>query len=125
MALLVHTSTSVVEKAVEQKVLGTPRVLTRKGDCCRLTQSRSGRRLNLWIAASLSNDKSLVARAGSISPAALKTAKIALSVLLRIGSLTRDAVERAEPYSLTRRYAPHSHPNGLRIAVARSQVKPR
>ena len=57
-----------------------------------------GRRLTV-------NDKRLVARKlAALSPSALKTAEIevAPAVVLRVGPLTRDAVERAERYAADR-----------------------
>jgi uncharacterized protein (DUF433 family) len=51
------------------------------------------------------NDKKLVARRlAQLSPAALKTAEIEVSpcVVLHVGSLTRQAIERAERYTSAR-----------------------
>lgn len=105
VAILADTSTSVVEKAVEQKVLASPRRVHPKRRLLPLhavalaaAAKSLGRRLTV-------NDKKLVARElARLSPAALKTAKIevAPSVVLHIGSLTRDAVERAERYTTAR-----------------------
>ena len=105
VAILADTSTSVVEKAVEQKVLTSPRsahpkrrLLPLHAVALAAAAKSLGRRLTV-------NDKKLVARElARLSPAALKTAKIevAPSVVLHIGSLTRDAIERAERYTTAR-----------------------
>src|SRR5580704_7037424 len=103
VAILADTSRSVVQKAVEQKVLASPRRVHPKRRLLPLhavapAAKSLGRRLTV-------NDKKLVARElARLSPAALKTAKIevAPSVVLHIGSLTRDAVERAERYTTAR-----------------------
>jgi uncharacterized protein (DUF433 family) len=102
---LADTSTSIVEKAVEQKVLALlrsahpkRRLLPLHAVALAVAAKSLGRRLTV-------NDKKLVARElARLSPAALKTAKIevAPSVVLNIGSLTRDAVERAERYTTAR-----------------------
>ena len=105
VAILAGTSTNVVEKAVEQKVLASPRsahpkrrLLPFHAVALAAAVKSLGRRLTV-------NDKKLVARElARLSPAALKTAKIEVSpsVVLHIGSLTRDAVERAERYMTAR-----------------------
>lgn len=105
VAILADTSTSVVEKAVEQKVLASTRsahpkrrLLPLHAVALAAAAKSLGRRLTV-------NDKKLVARQlARLSPAALKTAKIevAPSVVLHIGSLTREAVERAERYTTAR-----------------------
>lgn len=105
VAALAATSKTVVEKALEQKVFGAGR--GRSGDR-RLLPLHSvavaaavqslGRRLTV-------SDKKLVARKlAALSPSALKTAEIevAPAVILRVGSLARDAVERAERYAADR-----------------------
>ena len=108
VAILADASTSVVEKAVEQKVLTSPRsahpkrrLLPLHAVALAAAAKSLGRRLTV-------NDKKLVAREfAKLSPAALKTAKIevAPSVVLHIGSLTRDAIERAA--SATRQRETH------------------
>jgi uncharacterized protein (DUF433 family) len=104
VAILADTSRSVVQKAVEQKVLASPRHVHPKRRLLPLhavalaAAAKSLGRLTV-------NDKKLVARElARLSPAALKTAKVevAPSVVLHIGSLTRDAVERAERYMTAR-----------------------
>ena len=95
----------MVEKAVEQKVLASPRSARSKRRLLPLhavavaaAAKSLGRRLTV-------SDKKLVARElARLSPAALKTAKIevAPSVVLHIGSLTRAAVERAQRYAAAR-----------------------
>jgi uncharacterized protein (DUF433 family) len=105
VAVLADTSKSVVEKAVEQKVLASPqsarsrrRFLPLHAVAVAAAAKSLGRRLTV-------GDKKLVARElARLSPAALKTAKIevAPSVVLHIGSLTRDAVERAQRYAAAR-----------------------
>ena len=105
VAVLADASKSVVEKAVEQKVLASPRSARSKRRLLPLhavavaaAAKSLGRRLTV-------SDKKLVARElARLSPAALKTAKIevAPSVVLHIGSLTRAAVERAQRYAAAR-----------------------
>src|SRR5580693_2564075 len=102
VAALAETSRTIVEKALEQKILGSSRgsradrrLLPLHAVALAATAKILGRRLSV-------NDKKRVAREiASMSPAALKTAEIevAPSVLVRIGSLTRDAVDRAERYA--------------------------
>jgi hypothetical protein len=98
VAILADTSRSVIQKSVEQKVLASPcrvhpkrRLLPLHAVALAAAAKSLGRRLTV-------NDKKLVGRElARLSPAALETAKVevALSVVLHIGSLTRDAVERA------------------------------
>jgi uncharacterized protein (DUF433 family) len=105
VAVLADAPRSVVEKAVEQKVLVSPRSARSKRRLLPLhavavaaAAKSLGRRLTV-------SDKKLVARElAGLSPAALKTAKveIAPSVVLHIGSLTRAAVERAQRYAAAR-----------------------
>jgi len=105
VAVLADAPKTVVEKAVEQKVLPSPRNVRSKRRSLPLysvaiaaAAKSLGRRLTV-------GDKKLVARElAGLSPAALKTAEIevAPSVVLHIGSLTRDAVERAERYTAAR-----------------------
>jgi uncharacterized protein (DUF433 family) len=105
VAVLANTSKSVVEKAVEQRVLASARGVHAKGRFLPLhavavaaAAKSLGRRLTV-------SDKKLVARElASLSPAALKTAKIevAPSVVLHIGSLAREAIERALRYAAAR-----------------------
>ena len=99
VAALAETSKTIVEKALEQKILGASRgaradrrLLPLHAVALAATAKILGRRLSV-------SDKKRVAREiASMSPAALKTAEIevAPSVLVRIGSLTREAVGRAE-----------------------------
>lgn len=100
VAILAETSSSVVEKALEQKVLraqssrASGRLLPLHAVALAATVKSLGRRLTV-------NDKKLVARKlAALSPAALKTAEIevAPAVVLHIGTLAREAVERAERY---------------------------
>jgi uncharacterized protein (DUF433 family) len=103
VAILADTSTSVIEKAVEQKALATAahpkgRLLPLHAVALAAAVKSLGRRLTV-------NDKKLVARElARLSPTALKTARIevAPSVVLHIGSLTRETVERAERYTTAR-----------------------
>ena len=105
VAVLAQAPKRVVEKAVEQKILAVPRAARSKRRFLPLhavavaaAAKSLGRRLTV-------SDKKLVARAlARLSPAALKTAKIevAPSVILHVGSLTRDAVERAQRYAAAR-----------------------
>ena len=105
VAALAETSKTIVEKALEQKILGLSpgtradrRLLPLHAVALAATAKILGRRLSV-------NDKKRVAREiASMSPAALKTAEIevAPSVLVRIGSLTREAVDRAERYAAAR-----------------------
>jgi uncharacterized protein (DUF433 family) len=105
VAALADTSKAVVEKALEQKVLGaTGRVHTNRrllplhAVALAATAKVLGRRLTV-------NDKRRMAREiAAMSPAALKTAEIevAPSVVVRIGSLVREAVGRAERYAAAR-----------------------
>jgi uncharacterized protein (DUF433 family) len=105
VAVLANTSKTVVEKALEQKVLGRPRssrarprLLPLYAVAVAAAVKSLGRRLTV-------NDKKLVARRlAQLSPAALKTAEIEVSpcVVLHVGSLTRQAIERAERYTSAR-----------------------
>ena len=105
VAALANTSKSVVEKALEQKVLtspgsrhGSPRLLPLYAVAVAAAVKSLGRRLSV-------KDKRLVARKlERLSPAALKTAKIEVHpcVVVHVGSLSRRAVERAERYTSAR-----------------------
>jgi uncharacterized protein (DUF433 family) len=105
VAALAKTSKTVVEKALEQKVFGTGRtasasrrLLPLHAVALAVAVKALGRRLTV-------NDKKLVARKlAELSLTALKTAEIevAPAVVLRVGTLTRDAVERAERYTADR-----------------------
>src|ERR1700722_20118968 len=105
VAVLSETSKRVVDKAVEQKVLASPRRTRSKRRFLPLhavavaaAAKSLGRRLTV-------SDKKLVARElARLTPAALKTAKIevAPSVVLHIGALARPAIERAERYAAAR-----------------------
>jgi uncharacterized protein (DUF433 family) len=106
VAALAQTSKTVVEKALEQKVLAAGRGSTRANRrllplhavALAATVKSLGRRLTV-------NDKKLVARRlAELSPSALKTAEIevARAVVLRVGFLAREAVERAERYAADR-----------------------
>jgi uncharacterized protein (DUF433 family) len=105
VAALADTSKTVVEKALEQKVLsvrrgaaGDRRLLPLHAVALAAAAKSLGRRLTV-------SDKRLVARKlAALSPAALKTAEIevAPAVVLHVGSLARDAVERAERYAADR-----------------------
>ncbi|MBV8769153.1 MAG: DUF433 domain-containing protein [Hyphomicrobiales bacterium] len=104
VAALAQTSKTIVEKALEQKVFGAPRrgadrrLLPLHAVALAAAIKSLGRRLSV-------HDKKLVARKlSALSPSALKTAEIevAPAVVLRVGSLTRDAIERAERYTTDR-----------------------
>lgn len=104
VAVLAATSKTVVEKALEQKVFGARRgdgnrrLLPLHAVAVAAAVKSLGRRLTV-------SDKRLVARKlAELSPSALKTAEIevAPAVILRVGSLARDAVERAERYAADR-----------------------
>jgi uncharacterized protein (DUF433 family) len=105
VAALAATSKTVIEKALEQKVFsvrrgtaGDRRLLPLHAVAVAAAAKSLGRRLTV-------NDKKLVARKlATLSPAALKTAEIevAPAVVLHVGSLARDAVERAERYAADR-----------------------
>ena len=105
MAALAETSKTIVEKALEQKALTSPRgvranrrLLPLHAVALAVAVKSLGRRLTV-------NDKKRVARElARLSPAALKTAEIevAPSVFVHIGSMTREAVERAERYAKAR-----------------------
>lgn len=104
VAVLAATSKTVVEKALKQKVFdarrgdGNRRLLPVHAVAVAAAVKSLGRRLTV-------SDKRLVARKlAELSPSALKTAEIevAPAVILRVGSLARDAVERAERYAADR-----------------------
>ena len=105
VAALADTSKAVVEKALEQKVLGAMRgvranrrLLPLHAVALAATAKVLGRRLTV-------NDKRRMAREiAAMSSAALKTAEIevAPSVVVRVGSLAREAVGRAERYAAAR-----------------------
>ena len=105
VAALTATSKTVIEKALEQKVFsvrrgtaGDRRLLPLHAVAVAVAAKSLGRRLTV-------NDKKLVARKlAMLSPAALKMAEIevAPAVVLHVGSLARDAVERAERYAADR-----------------------
>jgi uncharacterized protein (DUF433 family) len=103
VAALAETPKIVVEKALEQKVFGVGRDASRRllplyAVALAAAVKSLGRRLTV-------NDKKLVARKlAELSPSALKTAviEVAPAMVLRVGSLTRDAVERAERYTADR-----------------------
>jgi uncharacterized protein (DUF433 family) len=105
VAALAKTSKTVVEKALEQKVFGagrtaspSRRLLPLHAVALAVAVKSLGRRLTI-------NDKKLVARKlAELSPSALKTAEIevAPAVVLHVGTLTREAVERAERYTADR-----------------------
>ncbi|MER8428348.1 DUF433 domain-containing protein [Mesorhizobium sp. M1403] len=105
VAALAATSKTVIEKALEQKVfsaargtVGDRRLLPLHAVALAAAAKSLGRRMTV-------SDKKLVARKlAALSPAALKTAEIevAPAVVLHVGSLARDAVERAERYAADR-----------------------
>ena len=105
VAALADTSKTVVEKALEQKVLGATRgvranrrLLPLHAVALAATAKVLGRRLTV-------NDKRRMAQEiASMSPAALKTAEIevAPSIVVRVGSLAREAFGRAERYAAAR-----------------------
>jgi uncharacterized protein (DUF433 family) len=105
VAALAETSKTVVEKALEQKALTSPhggranrRLLPLHAVALAVAVKALGRRLTV-------NDKKRVARElARLSPAALKTAEIevAPSVFVHVGSMTREAIERAERYAKAR-----------------------
>ena len=105
VAALADTSKTIVEKALEQKVLSSPRgarvnrrLLPLHAVALAAAIKSLGRRLTV-------NDKKLVARKlARMSPAALKTAEIevAPSVVVHVGTMTREAVGRAERYVAAR-----------------------
>ena len=104
VAALAGASKTVVEKALEQKVFaarprsGSPadrRLLPLHAVALAAAVKSLGRRLSV-------SDKRLVARKlAAMSPSALKTAEIevAPAVILLVGLLAREAVERAERYA--------------------------
>lgn len=105
VAALAATSKTVIEKALEQKVFsarrgaaGEHRLLPLHAVALAAAAKSLGRRMTV-------GDKRLVARRlAALSPAALKTAEIevAPAVVLHVGCLARDAVERAERYAADR-----------------------
>ena len=105
VAALAGAPRTMVEKALEQKVLasspeagGQKRLLPLHAVALVATVKSLGRRLTV-------NDKRLVARAlARLSPADLKTAEVEVvpSVVVHVGSLSRAAVERAERYAAAR-----------------------
>jgi uncharacterized protein (DUF433 family) len=105
VAVLADAPNSVVEKAVEQKALDSSesgrskrRSLPLYAVALAAAAKSLGRRLTV-------SDKKLVARElAKLSPAALKTAKVevAPSVMIHIGALAKDAVERAQRYATAR-----------------------
>jgi uncharacterized protein (DUF433 family) len=104
VAVLAGTSKTVVEKALEQKVFGVKRgrasrrLLPLHAVALAAAIKSLGRRLTV-------HDKRLMARKLAVlSPSALKTAEIevAPAVVMFVGSLARDAVERAERYATDR-----------------------
>jgi len=109
VAELAKAPKTVVEKALEQKVMkavagakrsgrANLRLLPIQAVALAATVHSLGRRLTV-------NDKRLVARKlAGMPPAALKTAtvEVAPAVVIHVGALARDAVERAERYSSAR-----------------------
>ena len=105
VAALAEAPRTLVEKALEQKVLassprarGQRRLLTLHAVAVVATVKSLGRRLSV-------SDKKLVARAlARLSPADLKQAEVEVvpSVVVHVGSLSRAAVERAERYAAAR-----------------------
>ena len=105
VAALAGAPRTMVEKALEQKVLasspeagGQKRLLPLHAVALVATVKSLGRRLTV-------NDKRLVARAlARLSPADLKTAEVEVvpSAVVHVGSLSRAAVERAERYAVAR-----------------------
>ncbi len=107
VAALAQTSKTVVEKALEQKVfaagrgyrsLPNPRLLPLYAVALAAAVKSLGRRLTV-------DDKKLVAsKLAKLSPSALKTAEIEVApgVVLRVGFLALEAVERAERYAADR-----------------------
>jgi len=105
VAALAGAPRTMVEKALEQKVLasspeagGQKRLLPLHAVALVATVKSLGRRLTV-------NDKRLVARAlARLSPTDLKTAEVEVvpSVVVHVGSLSRAAVERAERYAAAR-----------------------
>lgn len=103
VAALAQTSPVVVEKALEQRVIaatgrGRRRLLPMHAVALAATVGSLGRRLNVA-------DKRLLARKlGSMSPAKMKTAEIEVTpaVVVRVGIVARDAIERAERYTVAR-----------------------
>jgi uncharacterized protein (DUF433 family) len=106
VAVLAQASKTVVEKALEQSVFAecgrggraTHRLLPLHAVAVAATVKSLGRRLSVA-------DKKLVARElAKLSASALKSAEIevAPAVVIRVGLLARDAVERAERYAADR-----------------------
>ena len=109
VAALAKTPKTVVEKVLEQKVMKTVagpkraatagrRFLPIQAVALAATVHSLGRRLTV-------RDKKLVARKiADMPPAALKTAaiEVAPAVVIHVGSLAHEAVERAEKYASAR-----------------------
>jgi uncharacterized protein (DUF433 family) len=107
VAALSQTSKTVVEKALEQNVFaagrryssgGNRRLLPVLAVALAATVNTLGRRLTV-------NDKKLLARRlAELSPSALKSAEIEIApaMVVRVGLLARDAIERAERYAADR-----------------------
>jgi uncharacterized protein (DUF433 family) len=105
VAALAGASKTIVEKALEQKALNSRRsaranrrLLPLHAVALAVAIKFLGRRLTV-------SDKKRVARElAQLSPAALKTAEVevAPSIVVHVGSLTREAVERAERYAAAR-----------------------
>ncbi len=104
VAALAETPRTVVEKALEQRVLDRGRGLARRrllplsAVAVAAAVKTLGRRLTV-------NDKKLVARRlATLSPDELKdaTIEVAPSVVVHVGKLTRGAIERAERYAVAR-----------------------
>jgi uncharacterized protein (DUF433 family) len=102
VAALAETPRTVVEKALEQGVLGggagRRRLLPLSAVAVAVAAKSLGRRLTV-------SDKRLVAkRLAALLPEELKkaTVEVAPSVIVHVGALTRDAVERAERYAAAR-----------------------
>lgn len=106
VAALANIPRTVVEKVLEQKVMKTVagpkragrRLLPIQAVALAATVHSLGRRLTV-------GDKKFVARKiAGLPPAALKTAtvEVAPAVVIHVGSLAHDAVERAEQYTSAR-----------------------
>lgn len=106
VAVLAQASKTVVEKALEQRVFvargpgprRNRRLLPLHAVAVAATFKSLGRRLSVA-------DKKLVARKlAELSPSALKSAEIevAPAVVVRVGLLAREAIERAERYATDR-----------------------
>jgi uncharacterized protein (DUF433 family) len=104
VAALAGTPRNVVEKALEQRVLGrvrglgSRRLLPLHAVAVAAAVKSLGRRLTV-------SDKKLVAkRLATLSSEELKnaTVEVAPSVVVHVGTLTREAIERAERYAAAR-----------------------